>query len=65
MSISAIKHQAMVRSLTAIAQKVYTAVPASEAWSVSFIHSEMGRLGSSTRDVAIVYGCLNSLKEAG
>ena len=65
MTISANKYLVMLRSLSAIAQKVYAAVPASEAWSVSFIHSEMGRLGSTTRDVSIVYGCLNSLKEAG
>lgn len=65
MSISTTKFQAMHRSLTAIAQKVYAAVPASEPWSVSYIHSEMARLGSSTRDVAIVYGCLNSLKASG
>ena len=55
----------MHKSLTAIAQKVYAAVPASEPWSVSFIHSEMSRMGSSTRDVAVVYGCLNSLKASG
>ena len=65
MSISTTKFQAMHKSLTAIAQKVYAAVPASEPWSTSYIHSEMGRLGSSTRDVAVVLGCLNTLKAAG
>lgn len=51
--------------MSGIAQKVYAAVPCAAPWSVSYIHSEMQRLGSSTRDVRIVQGCLNSLKDAG
>lgn len=65
MSISASKFQAAHKLLLAIAQKVYAAVLASELWSTSYIHSEMARLGSSTRDVAVVLGCLNTLKSAG
>jgi hypothetical protein len=65
MSISATKFQAMHKSLTAIAQKVYAAVPASEPWSVSFIHSEIQRNGGTTRDYRVVQGCLSSLKDSG
>lgn len=65
MSISTTKFHAMHKSLSAIAQKVYAAVPASEPWATSYIHSEMARMGSSTRDVSLVLGCLNSLKAAG
>ena len=63
--ISASRFQSMHNSLSGIAQKVFAAVPASDPWSVSYIHSEMSRLGSSTKDVGIVQGCLNHLKDAG
>ena len=63
--ISATRFQSMHNSLSGIAQKVFAAVPASDPWSVSYIHSEMSRLGSSTKDVGIVQGCLNHLKDAG
>lgn len=63
--ISQSKFQVIHRQLSGIAQKVYAAVPCETPWAVSYIHSEMQRLGSSTRDVRVVQGCLNSLKDAG
>ncbi len=63
--ISQSRFEQRFKSMTAIAQKVYAAVPMVEPWSPSFICSEMQRLGSSTRDSRVVEGCLNTLKEAG
>lgn len=51
--------------LSALAQKVYAAVPISEPWSASRIHSEMQRNGGSTKDLHIVMGCINSLIASG
>lgn len=59
------RHEERIRNMSAIAQKVYNAVPASEPWSMTRIHAEMQRLGGSSRDSRIVQGCLNSLKDAG
>lgn len=63
--LSQLKYQERIQNLSAIAQKVYAAVPASEPWSMTCIHSEIQRLGGSTRDSRIVHGCLNTLKESG
>ena len=63
--LSLMKHQERVKHLSATAQKVYSAVPISEPWSVTRIYSEMQRIGTSTRDQRVVQGCLNSLKESG
>lgn len=63
--ISASQFEQRHQSLSAIAKKVYQAVPAKTAWSPSFILSEMQRTGSSTRDLRIIEGCLNSLIDAG
>lgn len=63
--LSPVKYQERMRNLTAIASKVYAAVPAAEPWSMTRIHAEMQRLGGTWRDQRIVHGCLNSLKDAG
>lgn len=63
--LSPVKYQERLKNLSAIAQKVYSAVPASEPWSMTRIHAEMQRVGGTSRDQRIVHGCLNSLKDAG
>lgn len=63
--LSPAKYQERLHNLSAIAQKVYAAVPASEPWSMTCIHQEIQRTGGSTRDARIVHGCLNTLKESG
>lgn len=60
------KHDIRLRSMSAVARRVYEAVPIETAWSVSFVQSELSRTGSSTgRDVHVLKGCLASLVEAG
>ena len=63
--LSPVKHQERIKNMSAIAQKVYAAVPAAEPWSMTCIHQEIQRTGSTTRDTRVVHGCLNTLKEAG
>lgn len=63
--LSMSRFQTIHKSMTNIAQKVYAAVPASEAWGMSVIFSEMQRMGYPTRDIRVMQGCLNNLKEAG
>lgn len=63
--ISSARFKQIHNGMTALAQKVYAAVPISEPWSTSYIHSEMLRNGGSTKDFRTVAGCLNSLIEAG
>ncbi len=63
--LSPVKYQERLKNLSAIAAKVYAAVPASEPWSMSYINSELQRTGGITRDTRLLHGCLNSLKLAG
>lgn len=63
--LSPVKYQERMKNLSAIAAKVYAAVPASEPWSMSYINSELQRTGGITRDTRLLHGCLNSLKLAG
>lgn len=63
--LSPVKYQERLKNLSAIAAKVYAAVPSSEPWSMSYINSELQRTGGITRDTRLLHGCLNSLKLAG
>lgn len=63
--LSPVKHEERLRHLSAIARKVYEAVPKSEPWSLSYINSELQRTGGTGRDTRILLGCLNGLKIAG
>ena len=63
--LSPVKYQERLKNLSAIAAKVYAAVPASDPWSMSYINSELQRTGGITRDTRLLHGCLNSLKLAG
>lgn len=60
------RHEIRLKNMSAIARRVYEAVPAMEAWGASFIQSELNRTGCSTgRDFRTLQGCLSSLVEAG
>lgn len=58
------RFDAIYSGLTSIAQKVDRAVPITEEWPTSQIHSELVRLGANT-DRKILQGCLKSLMDAG
>ena len=58
------RFKAIHHGMTAVAKKVYEAVPMSEAWSHSQIHTEIHRLGYGVQ-YNIMSGCLNSLIGAG
>lgn len=62
--ISQAKFKSACNSLTAVARKVFDAVPISEPWSMQSIATEIRRAGSSV-DFRIVGGCLNTLVDAG
>lgn len=51
-------------SLSAVAQKVFHAVPKEEAWAVPQIHNELARKGQNI-DRRIVEGCLRALIDQG
>lgn len=53
------------RGLSAIAKKVFDAVPISEGWSPTQIGHEMTRQGSGGGEVRITLGCLNTLIDMG
>ncbi len=59
------RHEQLLAAQSVIARKVFAAVPAQEAWSSKKIYQELMRIGSSTRDVRVVEGCLNTLVEVG
>lgn len=53
-----------LQGMSAVATKVYHAVPINEQWSSEQIHSELIRQGHS-HSKKITQGCLSSLKDAG
>lgn len=57
------RFQALLQGQTAVAQRVFEAVPISEAWSTGDIFNELQRQGKA-RDFHVVEGCLNRLKQA-
>jgi hypothetical protein len=59
------RYQSIYQGLSAIARKVYDAIPAQETWSMAQIQAELQRTGGTARDKRILEGCVNSLKEAG
>lgn len=58
------KFEALMNGNTAIARKVYGAVPAQDPWAVPQIYAELIRSGTTT-DRRIVEECLDSLKSKG
>lgn len=50
---------------TAVARKVYEAVPINEAWDPAKIRSELLRLGSTSIEMHTMRGCLAALRDAG
>lgn len=50
---------------TAVARKVYEAVPINEAWLPVKIHAELLRLGNSSIEMHTMRGCLGALRDAG
>lgn len=57
------RYKILYASLSAIAQKVYDAVPIGEPWPMAQIYSEFRRSGGSA-DRNVIAGCLNTLKES-
>ncbi len=57
------KYRQIEEGLTRTAKKVLAAIPMQEAWSLTQIISELGRMGIMT-DKNIVEGCISALKHA-
>lgn len=53
-----------LQGMSAVATKVYHAVPINATWSAGQIHAELLRTGH-THAKSVTDGCLNSLKESG
>lgn len=64
MSMSQARFNAIFSGMTAVAKKVYEAVPIAEKWTQQQIASELHRNGSPV-ELRLVAGCLNSLISAG
>lgn len=64
MGMTATRIRILENQQTSVAKKVYGAVPINEAWSLKAIAAELTRQGH-VRDLSIVGGCLNTLKEVG
>ena len=63
--MNAARQRVLLEAQTAIARKVFDAVPIGAAWSVHAIVIEMKRLHGSAPTTHIVSGCLRALREAG
>jgi hypothetical protein len=63
-SINSARFNSIFQGITAIAQRVYQAVPISEAWNYQAIHGELVRTGAA-RELTVVRGCLSSLVNSG
>lgn len=59
------KFNSIFNGLSAIAKKVYEAVPMQSPWDASQIHSELHRTGSTSCDFRIMRGCLDTLVKGG
>lgn len=64
MAMSHSRFCGIYNGLTALAKKVYEAVPISAPWGLSEVHAELVRTGSDPGK-AIVEGCLKSLVSSG
>jgi hypothetical protein len=62
--LSEARFRQMLDMQTAVAQKVYAAVPIGEAWTHQQINGEMRRNGTS-HDLRVTAGCLNTLIRCG
>jgi len=58
------RFNAIYRGISEQAKRVYQVVPITDKWSVSQIMTELARINGS-KDVRIVSGCLNTLKDSG
>ena len=59
------KFNSIFNGLSAIAKKVYEAVPMQSPWDASQIHNELHRTGSTSCDFRIMRGCLDTLVKGG
>lgn len=59
------RFRAVLAGQTAIAQKVYNAVPISDRWSARQIHDELVRGGACSPGLHVMNGCLGRLRDAG
>lgn len=64
MSISKSKHQSLINGLSAIAKKVYGAVPIQDPWPTASVMSELSRSGARY-EKKVVEGCLANLVNSG
>jgi hypothetical protein len=64
MSMTAARIRILENQQSGVAKKVYSAVPINEIWPIKQIAFELQRQGI-VRDLSIVEGCLNSLKDTG
>ena len=54
----------MLQGQSALAKKVFAAVPIQEAWSFTEIHRTMRNLGHTAAHITAVHACLGQLKDA-
>ncbi|WP_186113913.1 hypothetical protein [Burkholderia gladioli] len=57
--------EALLQGQTAIAKKVYEAIPIQESWALKDICSALTRVTKSTIDMNIAQGCIGKLCDAG
>lgn len=59
------RYNRLLKQLSGTAEKVYSAVPQNEDWTIRQIITEMKRLTGTNPDYSIVQGCLNTLTTDG
>ncbi|WP_441280645.1 hypothetical protein [Tardiphaga sp. 862_B3_N1_1] len=59
------KQQALYQGLTAVAKRVYDAVPIGETWSAHQVTAEMRRVAGHSPEHKVVAGCLGNLVHIG
>lgn len=59
------RYEALLRGLTAVARKVFDAVPSTEPMPTKLIYGELMRLGTPVANYRILEGCLASLVDSG
>lgn len=59
------KKQALYQGLTAVAKRVYDAVPIGETWTAHQVTAEMRRVSGHSPEHKVVAGCLGNLVQIG
>lgn len=65
MGLSIARQRVLLASQTAVARKVFEAVPIQEAWTGRQIQRALERTTRASTELNLLMGCLNTLKESG